>query len=73
VVKPSTDRYPTEAAPVFLTAPDEYFNHQTSFPNTMVDSSDQNWRERYWFSFQDVRNKNLIVSADLANTGTRTS
>jgi hypothetical protein len=28
----------------------------------MVDSSDPNWRERYWFSFQDVRNKNLIVS-----------
>jgi hypothetical protein len=47
---------------VFLTAPDEYFNHQSAFPHMMVGSSDPNWRERYWFSIQDVKNKNLIVS-----------
>jgi hypothetical protein len=47
---------------VQLTDPDEYFNHQTSFPHMMVDNSDPNWRERYWYSFQDVKNQNLIVS-----------
>lgn len=45
-----------------LTAPDEYFNHQTSFPHAVVGSSDPNWRERYWISVQDVRRDDFILS-----------
>jgi hypothetical protein len=47
---------------MFLTPADEGFAHQTSLPLMMVASSDPNWRERYWFSVQDVRNKDFILS-----------
>src|SRR3546814_18197627 len=57
-------RQPKEAN-VFLTAHDESFNHQTSLPHMMVSNSDPNWRERYWFSIQDVERQDFILSGGL--------
>nr|WP_295469325.1 hypothetical protein [Mesorhizobium sp.] len=47
---------------MFVTAGDEGFSHQTSLPLMLVANSDPNWRERYWFSVQDIRNRSLILS-----------
>lgn len=47
---------------MFLTGADESFNHQTSLPHMVVGNSDPNWRERYWYSVQDVKGKDLILS-----------
>lgn len=45
-----------------LTAPDENFTHQVSFPHAMVGSSDPSWRERYWVSFQDTSTGSTVVT-----------
>lgn len=50
---------------MFLTARDESFDHQTSLPHMMVANSDPNWRERYWFSAQDVARRDFILSGGL--------
>lgn len=47
---------------MFLIPGDEGFAHQTSLPLMMAANSDPNWRERYWFSVQDVRGKDLILT-----------
>jgi hypothetical protein len=47
---------------MFLTAPDEYFNHQAAVPHFMVGVSDPNWRERYWVSIQNVVTQDFIMS-----------
>lgn len=47
---------------MFLTGPDEFSNHQVAFPHFMVGVSDPNWRERYWFSVQDVVTRDFILS-----------
>jgi hypothetical protein len=48
-----------------LSAADEYFTHQTSLPHAMVATSDPSWRERYWVSFQDVRNGDTVLTLGL--------
>lgn len=45
-----------------LTAPDEFFTHQVSFPHAMVGSSDPSWRERYWVSLEDTVAKDTVLS-----------
>jgi hypothetical protein len=47
---------------MFLTGPDECFNHQLALPHFMVGASDPNWRERYWVSVQDVVSQDFILS-----------
>ena len=48
-----------------LSPPDEYFNHQWALPHAFVGSSDPSWRERYWLSFQDIQNKDVVVTCGL--------
>jgi len=50
---------------MFLTPHDEGFTHQTSLPHMMVANSDPNWRERYWFSLQDVKRQDFIMTGGL--------
>lgn len=45
-----------------LLGSDETFRHQVALPHTLVGSSDPSWRERYWISFHDVQNKDLVFS-----------
>lgn len=50
---------------MFLTDRDEGFDHQTSLPHMMVANSDPNWRERYWFSLQDVSRRDFILTGGM--------
>lgn len=48
-----------------LSSIDESFQHQVSFPQAVVSSSDPGWRERYWVNFQDTRTKERSISLGL--------
>jgi hypothetical protein len=48
-----------------LSDPDENLTHQVAYPHAVVGSSDPSWRERYWVSFQDVENKDTVLTLGL--------
>lgn len=47
---------------LFLSPPDEFFNHQFALPHQVVASSDPGWRERYWVSIFDTVGQETVLS-----------